>query len=144
MIIMSCLIWSYIVLMLAKGILAIFKKDISGFKKFSELKMPKSALFAATVAFIVSSIAGDGKVGYALINFSSIILSLTTVCGLSFIDFKLRKKVKLSVVRIIIYVALMLILNFILGDATGLFLFVGMFDTVFDFRKRDKKPEIDS
>lgn len=144
MIIMSCLIWAYISIMFIKGILAIFKKDTSGFKKFSQLKMPKSALFIAAVAFIVSSIVGDGKAGYALMNFSSIILSLTTICGLSFIDYKLRKKVRFAVVRIIIYMVLVLMLNYILGDATGLFLFVGMFDTVFDFRKRDEKPEIDS
>lgn len=144
MIIISCLTWSYLFMMLSKGVLALAKKDVSGFAKFSQLKMPGSALFVAAVAFIASSVAGDGKFGYALMNFSSIILSLTTVCGLSFIDYMLRKKVRFSVVRIVIYLILFVILSLILGDATGLFLFVGMFDSVFDFRKRNKKPDIDS
>ncbi len=141
MIVMSLLSWAYIFMMISKGVFAIFKRDVSGFRKFSELKMPKSALFVAAIAFIGSSIMGDGKFGYVLMNFSSIILSLTTVCGLSFIDFKFREKVKFSVLRIVIYFILITILNFILGDASGLFLFVGMFDAVFDFRRRNQKTD---
>lgn len=144
MVVLFCLSCSYVLLMLSKGIFALFKRDVSGFGRFCDLKMPKSALFVATVTYILSIIFGGKQIGHAFLNFSSIILSVTTVCGLSVLDYKLRKKIRFSVVRVILYFVLIVILSLIFGDGTGVFMFVGMFDSVFDFRKLGKKTDINN
>lgn len=135
LIVLSNLFWVYIILMISKGILALLRKDVSGFAKFCDLKMPKSAIFLAVVSYLLSMVFKNRQVGYAFINFSEIIFMVCSVCGLSVIDYAFRKKLRISFVRALIYIAAFFLLTVITGLGGSALVFVGMLDSVFDFRK---------
>lgn len=142
-IVLFCLGWSYILLMISKGILALLKKDVSGFARFCDFKMPKSTLFIAALTYILHMIFDGKQIGFAFLNFSSIILSVTTFCGISVIDYKLRNKIRFSVLRFIVIILLIMALSLVFGDGTGIFMFIGMFDSVFNFRRNGKNNDTD-
>ena len=126
---------SYIIIMLFKGILALFKKDISNFDRFCDLRMPKSALFFAIIAHGLSFVFDSERLGYAFLNFGSIIFTLVAVCGLSVIDYGLRKKIRFSILRTFIYIIVFGILTLFMGIGTSLLTFIGMFDSFFNIRE---------
>lgn len=133
------LAWSYVIIMIFKGAFALFRKDVSGFWRFCDFKMPKTAVFLSVISYLLS-IAFDGEqIGYAFLNFSSIIFTLTSVCGLSLIDYGLRKKVKISVLRAFIYIIIFGGLAAIMGIGTSLLTFVGMVDSLFNIRNARAK-----
>lgn len=134
-IVLSNLFWAYIILMISKGVLALFRKDVSGFAKFCDLKMPKMALFLAVISYFLSMVFKDRQVGYAFLNFSEIIFIVCSVCGLSVIDYAFRKKLKISLVRALIYIVAFFTLTLITGLGGSVLVFAGMLDSVFDFRK---------
>ena len=125
---------SYVIFMIFKGAFALFRKDVSVFSKFCDFKMPKSAVFFAIIAYVISLALSGKQTGYAFLNFSSIIFTLTTVCGLSVIDYGVRKKIKFSVLRALIYILIISVLTVFMGMGTNLLTFVGMFDAFFDIR----------
>lgn len=133
-IVVSNLFWSYLFLMLAKGILALFRKDVSGFSKFCDFKMPKSAVLFAIAAYILSMLFKVQQVGYAFMNFASIIFIVTSFCGLSMVDFWLRKKIRFSIIRVVIYIVGFGALSLLMGLGASIILFVGIADASFDFR----------
>ena len=128
------LAWSYVILMVFKGVVALLRKDVSGFWKFCDFKMPKTAVFLAVAAYLLSMAFDAQQIGYAFLNFASIIFTLTSVCGLSVIDYGVRKKVKFSVLRALIYIIIFGVLTIFMGMGTGLLTFAGMFDSFFDIR----------
>lgn len=134
-VILSNLFWVYMIMMIAKGAFALFRKDVSGFAKFCDLKMPKSALLLSVISHILFLVFKNQQIGYAFLNFSSIIFMICSVCGLSVIDYAFRKKFKISVLRALIYVAALFTLTVLTGIGGTVLTFVGMMDAVFDFRK---------
>jgi len=139
LIVTTNLILSYVILMICKGVLALFKKDISGFGKFCDLKMPKSAMFFAIISYLLFMVFGDERIGFAFLNFASIMYTLTAFCGLSIIDYGLRKKIKFSLLRAVIYIVVIGLLTLMGGLGTSLLTFAGMYDAFFDIRNRKRK-----
>ena len=133
------LVLSYVILMICKGALALLKKDVSGFGKFCHLKMPKSAMFLAIISYLLFMVFGSERVGYAFLNFASIMYTLTAFCGLSIIDYGLRKKISFSLLRAIIYIVVIGFLTLLGGLGTSLLTFAGMYDAFFDIRNRKRK-----
>ncbi len=131
LVVIALLLWSYLCHMAGKGIFALFRRDVSGFLRFCDLKMPKTAVLLAAVAYIISIFTDGGYLGYAFVNFSAIIFAVTSFCGLSMVDFWIRKKIRFSVLRFLIYILVFMFLN--LGF--GIFFLVGMADAIFDLRK---------
>ncbi len=140
-VVISNLFWSYLLLVLSKGVFALFRKDVSGFGKFCDFKMSRSALVLGIVAYILSAIFDGHQISYGFMNFSSIIFIVTSFCGFSMIDFWLRKKVKYSVLRALIYIVGLGTLSLFMGIGTSLLLFVGIADASFDFRKGPSKTK---
>lgn len=134
-VILSNLFWVYIIMMISKGAFALFGRDVSGFAKFCDLKMPKSALVLSVISYILFMIFKNQQIGYAFLNFSLIIFMICSVCGLSVIDYAIRKKVKISVLRVLIYILALCTLTVLTGIGGTVPIFVGMMDAVFDFRK---------
>lgn len=141
MLVISALTWSYVLHMVAKGILALFGKDVSGFAKFCDFKMPKGAIFLTVVSYLMYFAFGEQRIGYAFLNLASILTSVTAVCGLSVIDFKLRKVIKYSILRFPIYAVGLTILSILFLGVENILAIVGMADTIFDFRRPRVKPE---
>lgn len=142
-VVISNLMWAYLSLMLAKGIFALFRKDVSGFGKFCDFKMPQSAALFAIGAYVLSMMFDDSRISFGFMNFSSIIFILTSFCGLSMIDFWLRKKVRLSIVRFVIYIVGFFVLSMLMGMGASIILFIGIADASFDFRNGPKKIKKD-
>ena len=122
----------YTIFMISKGIFAIFKKDVSGFEKFCNLKMPGMAILLAFICYILSDIVNNVRLSYAFMNFTTIIFNVCTVCGLSAIDYAVRKKVKISIVRFIIYVAVFLAFGNFMSTVLP---FIGIADGILNFRR---------
>lgn len=126
--------WSYVILMICKGVLALMRKEVSGFSKFCDFKMPKTAIFLAIASYLLSMVFDTGKIGYAFLNFASIIFAVTSVCGLSVIDYGVRKKIKLSILRALIYIIAITVLTIFTGMGATILTIAGMFDSFFDIR----------
>ena len=122
----------YVIFMISKGIFAIFKKDVSAFTKFCNLKMPGMAILLALLCYILSDMVSDVRLSYAFMNFAVIIFNVCTVCGLSAIDYAVRKKVRLSIVRFIIYVAVFIAFGNFLSTILP---FIGIADGILNFRR---------
>lgn len=142
-VVISYLLWAYLSLMLAKGIFALFRKDVSGFGKFCDLKMPSTATLLAIASYVLSMLFEDSRISYGFINFSLIIFIMTSFCGLSMIDFWLRKKIRLSIVRLVIYIVGFFALSMLMGIGASIILFVGIADASFDFRNGPKRIKKD-
>ncbi len=140
-IVMGNLLWAYALLMAAKGILALLRKDVSGFSKFSELQMSKMALGLGALSYVVSILLKDtDKIGYVFANFAEIVFSIGAFCGLSVIDFYFRKKLRPSVLRVLIYIAAYFITSLFAGIGGGILMLIGLADALYDFRKFRPKP----
>lgn len=140
--ILGNLLWVYVIFMISKGLFAILRKDVSGFLKFSALKLPKSALFFAILSYALSVIFKGNHISYAFFNFSTVIFMVCSVCGLSVVDFAFRKKIKHSLFRAIIYPLLFIVLSVFGGIGGSLLMIMGIADAIFDFRKLKTKSNI--
>jgi len=139
--VISCLLWSYLIFMIGKGIIYLLKKDTSSFLRFCDFRMAKLGIFLGIIAYAVSSFITQTRVAYGLLNFTAIIFSVTTVCGLSVIDYKLSKKIKLSIVRAIIYIIAFVMFGLVSPILCGVLAVIGTYDACFDGRKSKKKEE---
>ena len=139
--IMVCtnLMWVYFLLMVSKGLLALFKRDVSGFMRFCDFKMSRAGIFMGIVAYILSAVMDGSRVSLAFENLCAIIIFATFVCGFSVVDFKLRAKFRLSVVRFLIYVLLGTFL--MMGIGPVLLTVIGLIDAFGDLRKPKKNVD---
>lgn len=136
------LVFSYVLLMVSKGILALCKKDVSGFFRFCDFKMSRTGIILGIVAYILFEFTQTGAAKFAFLNFAVIMLFAAFVCGFSVVDFKFRKIIKPSVPRFLIYCPLIVISAALMGFGAGLFLLIGIWDAFFDLRaERGAKVE---
>ncbi len=126
------LLWVYIIFMVSKGIFAIFRKDVSGFAKFCDLKMSRMAVILSVISIILFRCVQNSQLGYAFANFALIIFVVSAMCGLSVVDYAFRKKLKISVLRMVIYIVVIFSVSFVWGTLLPV---VGLIDAFFDFRK---------
>ena len=136
------LVWVYILLMVSKGIFALCKRDVSGFMKFCDFRMSKFGVLMGAAAYIISVLSGDGRLSYAFLNFTMILLFAAAVCGLSAIDFKFRRVLKSSIVRFVIYFIAVFLTVLAMGIGFGLLVFWGIYDAFFNIREpRNRLPK---
>lgn len=133
------LMWAYVLLMLSKGLLALFKRDVSGFMRFCDFKMSRAGIFMGIVAYILSAAMDGSRVSLAFENLCAIIIFATFVCGFSVVDFKLRSRFRLSVVRFLIYVFLGTFL--MMGIGPIVLVIIGVIDAFGDLRKPKKNVD---
>ncbi len=139
--ILNTLLLSYVLFMITKQIIFLFKKDVSAFPKFSQLKLNRSAAFVFVLSYILPSFMSSPRVAAALSNINAILGGVAFICGLSFIDYKLRQKVKNAWLRLAVYIAVFFGAASILGLLVIILIFIAIFDTFADYRKLSKKPE---
>lgn len=132
------LIGAYFWLMVSKGILALCKKDVSGFWRFCDFKMPKGSIWMGILCLCAYVVIADSRVGFAFLNIAVILAFATFVCGVSILDFKLRKRIQNSFIRFLIYLA---VSGFVFGIGMWAVLIAGMIDAFFNLRVPRKKPE---
>ena len=130
------LMWVYIIFMVSKGIFAIFNKDVSVFEKFCSLKMSRMAVILSVISLILSQCVQNPQLNYAFANFFVIIFIVSAMCGLSVVDYAFRKKLKISVLRMVIYIVVIFSVSFVWGSLLPA---IGLIDAFLDFRKIRKK-----
>lgn len=139
-IVVTNLVSAYIAIMVVKLVLKLFKRDVLGFGNFSDFKMTKTGVLICVISFILSDVVKDQRIGYAFLNLSAIIMFVTAVCGLSYVDFKLKHKIRYFLPRWIVYAVAFLFLNAMMGFGTVLLIFIGSWDALFNLRKPRKSP----
>lgn len=132
------LIGAYFWLMVSKGILALCKKDVSGFWRFCDFKMPKGSIWMGVLCLCAYVAMANTRVGFAFLNITVILAFATFVCGVSVIDFKIRKRIQNSFIRFFLYIAAS---GFVLGIGMWAVLIAGMIDAFFNLRVPRRRPD---
>ncbi|MBQ6998992.1 MAG: DUF2232 domain-containing protein [Clostridia bacterium] len=139
--IILCAFFAYVTFVIGRKF--IFKKHgvvMENYPHFWQLQLPRSASMALAVLFIVTFFMNSSPVAGAITNIIIILCALYMLCGLSVVDFFLRKKRFHWAIRIVIYVIAFTVLSVIgvlipVANAPSLLLFTGVIDGLFDFRR---------
>lgn len=137
--ILNTLLLSYAIYMLVKHILALFKKDVSMYPKFSELKLRRSATIMLGVSYILPLFLSNATYSAAISNITLIISGVAFACGFSFVDFKMRRKLRSAWFRLLVYIALFFLMAAGMTLVMFTLVFIAIADSFFDFRSLQRK-----
>lgn len=142
MVIVSSMVIGYIIVMLCSFVLRRTKiKDVKTVP-FSSLKAPRSMSTVAVISYLVIMLTGvESTLGAVLANVVFVLYTIIGVCGLSLCDYKIRKKIKSAVVRIIIYFLIFLFGGFFLNFILNGLVIAGILDSTYNFRRIDSESE---
>lgn len=108
---------------------------------FQYLRMNRKSGWILVIVWILPIFFENDMVKAAFMNISIIIIWLLGFCALSFIDFKLRDKIKLAWLRVIIYIGIFFLSLLFTNNSVGLFdvlttmlVMLGMADSILDLR----------
>ncbi len=93
---------------------------------------PKHLSYAYFVAVLLTLFMSGGTFGVVLENIISVFDFLLAFCGFSFIESKLKKKLRLASVRALIYVAVLAVTS---GIAMQVLSIIGILDSFSDYRR---------
>lgn len=133
--ILNILATSYFVYMLIKQVLRLLKKDVSKYPDFSQLILKPSASAALVASYILSFVVGGEKTAAAFSNIAVIVGGVAFVCGLSFVDFKMRKKIKSAWLRLPVYIAFAFVSSAAFGFLFFVLILIAVFDSFADYRR---------
>ncbi len=103
---------------------------------FSMLKAPNSLSIVAVIFYAVHIFMSDKSVLRPLLaNTVMILYTILGVCGLSFVDYKLKSKIKSSGLRFGIYVLVFLFGSMLMNIISNVLIIVGILDAGRDFRQ---------
>lgn len=134
LLILNVLAFVYVIYMLIKQALRIFKKDVSGYPKFSQLALNRSASTAFILSYIASFAVSGAAVSAVFANIAAIVGGVAFICGVSFIDFRIRQKIKSAWLRFALYIAVFFTIMGIMGIVVFILIFIAMFDSFADYR----------
>jgi uncharacterized protein YybS (DUF2232 family) len=131
----SILLISVATILFAGGVLGIMlvrKQDIFvyGFRNFSRWKIPEWMLapLALSVVLLLTDVAVLGLIGW---NLLFLLFLLYSICGLSVVEYLMRRKKFSLSIRILVYLALFLAQIF----AAAVLPLIALFDSHFDYRR---------
>jgi uncharacterized protein YybS (DUF2232 family) len=136
----------YLALMSSKAILSRSGYDYKYFPAFSELRISRSAIVVFLLSFLLSSLATQQMIRGAFANIAFILSMVFMVCGLSILDFFVKKAGIPGVVRVIIYLivfGIMMLLGIIVPflHPVNILIILTLTDSIFNFRKLGHKGE---
>lgn len=140
LLIIMCAAMAFTVYLISrKWLCARSKADLSGFPRFCEISLPRSASFVLAALYAVSMFSGSSSLASALANILLVISAAYVVCGLSVIDFFLSKKRVGWVLRLVIYAAGIPFLGIFsalipIVNVFTLLMLLGVIDGLLDFR----------
>ncbi len=135
MLILYTLLASFVIYMLTKQVVALSKRDVSHFPLFSELILRRSATFILALALLLPRLIKSQMISAAFTNIAIILSGVAILCGISMIDFFLRRKLKNAWLRFALYIAAAAVLSGGLLMALMLMVFVAAADSLRDFRR---------
>lgn len=139
---LTMLLMSFLLFRFAKLIQKLFRRDVSWSTSFGNFQLPRSVPWVFILFFAGRSFAPQP---YADVcnNLCFLILVVSAACGLSVVDFYLRKKIRYSMLRILIYVASWFLMSILSILGVYLLLFIAMFDAFRDVRGLRKEGTAD-
>lgn len=141
MLILSSLAFSYALFMLVKLVRGLFRRDVSGALRFCDLRMSRSGVVVGAAAYLAGALATGEMLSNVFSNIAVVLLSVLTVCGLSVIDYKCRGKLRSSLGRFAVYLAVFAVCGALLPLVCTALLFVGAADAFFNLRLRVREEK---
>ncbi len=103
---------------------------------FSHLKAPRSMSAVAIIFYIIYVFTDNKSAVFPIFaNIIFILYTMLGVCGLSFVDFKFKTKIKSAVARFAIYVLIFLFGGIFVSIISTVLIFIGIMDAGRDFRQ---------
>ncbi|NLY42659.1 MAG: DUF2232 domain-containing protein [Clostridiaceae bacterium] len=133
----------FLMLMFTKFILNRLKYDYSYLPMFSQLKVGRTTVAVFVLSFLISRIITNSVISAALLNIAFILSAVLNICGLSVIDFFLKRYGIPGIVRVIIYIIGLNITMFVgllipIIHPFYILAVLALADSIFDFRKLGK------
>jgi len=138
MIIYSVVI-SFGIFMLTKGLLRLIKKDTSYIPCLSDYKFPKSAFWVLALTYIFADFISNSTVSGALQNINILLMFFASFCGFSYIEFKMKKKIKNTFFRFFLYIAAFSVINMLSSFVMILLVAVALADSLFNLRSKNNE-----
>ncbi len=109
---------------------------------FSKLRAPRSMCYMLILAYLVSLFCETGSQWWTIIANIVFVLSLILgICGLSFVDFLFSRKIKSTVLRVLIYIGVVLAASFLLTIILDVLVLFAVLDSSRDFRRLENTEE---
>ncbi|MBR5613763.1 MAG: DUF2232 domain-containing protein [Clostridia bacterium] len=135
-VVVSSMFSGYIIIRISGFIIKRTKLADVNVLPFSHLRAPGSVAFVAVVSYFIAMLSDTSSIfGSVLANVVFILYMILGICGLSFIDFRLKNSIKASVLRFLIYAAVLLFGGIFMGIISNILIIIGILDSSRDFRK---------
>ena len=135
-------ILSYFVLMAGIFVLHRTRTKRIIYRPFWGFVASRSMCHLTMILFLITTFSFDSTIWTAALkNMTVLLYGCFGICGFSFIDYKLRKKVPSGYARSVIYLATMFVTYFFAGILFRGLCILGMLDSVFGFRRFYKVGE---
>ncbi len=135
-IVASSMLTGYIILRLSGFIIRRTKLADVQILPFSMIKAPNSMSIAAIIFYTIYIFLSSKSALYPVFaNIVFILYMLLGVCGLSFVDYKLKAKIKAVAIRFTIYILVFLFGGVFVSIISTVLIFIGIIDAGRDFRQ---------
>lgn len=135
LVIVSSMVTGYIIIRISGFV--INRAQIANVKSvpFSFLRVPRSMSVVAIICYIIYIFLDQKSTTWPIFaNLVMILYVIIGICGLSVIDFKLKKKITSGLLRFIIYAVIFLFASALMGIILSILVLVGIMDVNRDFR----------
>ena len=106
------------------------------------LKAPRNLGTVTVILYLVMLFMNQqSSLWPVLSNAVMVLYTIMALCGLSFVDFKFRKKVKSAVLRTLIYLCIFFAGSMLISIIVDVLIIISLFDSTRDFRKIDYHGE---
>ena len=134
-VVISSLCAGYIIVRISGFVLRRAKLATVAVLPFSHLRATRGmAVISVITYFLVMFADVESSFGAVLANVSLIMHTILAVCGLSFVDFKLKGSIKSAPVRFLIYGAVMMFGGILMGIISNILIIIGILDSGRDYR----------
>ncbi len=135
-IIISSMVTGYITMRLCGFVIKRTKIAEVDVVPFSMIKAPRSMSYMAVFLCLIYVFSSQGSALWnVLANVVLILYTILGVCGLSFIDYKFKPRIKSTVLRMVIYGAIFLLGSALMSFISNILIIIGIVDSNRDFRK---------
>ena len=134
-VVISSLFAGYIIVRISGFVISRAKLAQVTVLPFSHLRATRGMASISVISYLLFMFVNvESAFGAVLANIVLIMHSILAVCGLSFIDFKLKSSIKSAPVRFLIYGAVMMFGGIFMSIVSNILIIIGILDSGRDFR----------
>ncbi len=136
----SSVVMSYLVFMIGAFILHRTRPVRIVYQPFWGIRAPKSMCYLVAVLFLITATSESDSLWMASIqNIQILLCAYLSVCGVSFVDYKLRKKISSGFLRAVIYGAVLFTGYLFMGILFQSMCILGILDGFLGYRIREER-----